>query len=330
MRKVNIGTIQPAEIAIPPGLRWGQPNYRPDIKAIMQNCILPQAEVTFKLLEEAGEAGCDIVTTCEDLSIASAYVTDTTADNVFPEIVDKSLPIIEDRIASIAKKHNMNIVACYYKPRDGKIYNTASVFDRKGNIAGDYKKTHIPSFELFQVAEGNEVNTIDLDIGRIGVMICYDVMFPALGEALSLKGAEIVFHPTFGYGWNESIGEATLRARANDGSYYLVTSKSYAYNGAGKSSIIDHWGHVLADAAYEANVVVTRKIDLDNIKAQPENFVLSAITGHANMRTRNICERRPDLYGVLTEKNALTFDFLTPGTQQDEYRDKLIKGIIHW
>jgi predicted amidohydrolase len=330
MRKVRIGTIQPAEIAYPRQYRWGHGGYMPDIDAIMQNCILPQAEVTFKLLEQAGEAGADIITTCEDLSHASGYIVDTSEDNVFPEIVRRGYPIIEERLSAIAKKYHMNIVACYYKPYGGELFNLASVFNRKGEIIGEYRKSHIPSNELFQSGAGDDLNVIDTDVGRIGVMICYDIMFPGVAETLSLKGAEIVFHPTFGYGWYDSIGEATVRTRANDGSFYLVTSKNYRYMAAGKSSIVDYWGNVLADAAFEPNVFVIKEVDLDRKKVHPDWHIQTGITGIADMRKRYAAERRPELYGIIGERTVEKYIIPAPGQEQAEFREKLRKNVYHW
>jgi len=169
-----------------------------------------------------------------------------------------------------------------------------------------------------------------MDFGRIGVMICYDIMFPAMTETLSLLGAEIVFHPTFGYGWNDFIGEATLRTRASDGSFYLVTAKNYGHNIAGKSSVIDYWGTVLADAGYEQDALVWAEIDLDKKKQQPNWHVQSVISGQVNMRLRHEGERRPELYGIICKEASHKYNIIAQGKEQDDYRSNLKEGIWHW
>jgi len=330
MRKVKVAALQPAEITFPRQYRWGHDGYTPDVDAIMKHCILPQAEVTFGLLEEAGPAGIDIITTCEDIALANAYMIDTSDRNIFPEIVVRSFPILEERFSAIAKKHRMNIVACYYKQYEGQNYNIASVFNRNGEIIGEYRKTHLPSNELFQSAAGDSIHTIDTDIGRIGVLICYDMMFPAAAETLSLQGAEIVFHPTFGYGWFDSIGEATLRARASDGSFYIVTSKSYCYNAAGKSSVIDYWGHVMVDAGFTQNTYAMAEIDLDKPKAQPDWHIQTGITSQPNMRKRHEAERRPELYTAICEEKKEEFNIPSPGAEQAEFMEKVKSFTLHW
>jgi len=330
MRKIKVGALQPSSVANVGQYRWGNPSYKPDVDNIIKHCIMPQAEITFALLEKAGRAGLDVVTTCEDISLSNAYIVDTTESNVFPEIVNRCYSTIEERISAIAIKYNMNIIACYYKPDGNDIYNTASAFNRKGEIVGEYRKTHMPCDELFQVKAGGSIHTIDMDFGRIGIMICYDMMFPAMVETLSLLGAEVVFHPTFGYGWNDSIGEATVRTRASDGSFYLAVAKNYAHNAAGKSSIIDYWGTVLADAGFEENALVWAEIDLDKEKVQPDWHVQSIISGQVNMRVRHEGERRPDLYGIVCEEARHKYNIIAAGKEQDDYRTNLKEGIWHW
>jgi len=328
MRKVRVAAIQPAVNSLPTHYQYGTSEYTPDVDGILAEFVLPQAEVTFEMLEKAGETGLDIITTCEDLSYASTFIFDVSPNSVFPQLVNKSYPIVEERLASIAKKHNMNIVACYFKPFEGKIYNTASVFDRNGKIIGDYKKTHLPSFEFFGAVEGDSIHTIDVDFGKIGIMICYDMMFPAVSQVLSTLGAEIVFHPTFGYGWNDSIGGATLRTRANDGSFFLVTAKNYVPNGAGNSCVIDPWGTVLVDAGHDANIFIRHEIDLDKPKMHPERIIHTVITGEPNMRIRAASESRPELYGDLCKRIAPKYSL--PPSDTHAFVNKMFKDGYHW
>ena len=259
----------------------------------------------------------------------SGYLIDTSSDCLFPDLAALSAAYVEEKISVLAKKYGMYIIACYFKPIDGKVYNVAAIFNRAGAICGFYKKTHLPPNELWQVRAGDDVPVFDLDFGRIGIEICYDMMFPALSEALSLAGVEIVFHPTGGYGWYDSIGEATLRTRANDGSFYLVTAKNHCGMNAGKSSVIDYWGQVLADAGFYENTLVWREIDLDIPKTQPSWFYQTGMSGEARVRVRHETERRPELYKALCA--PLTREQKAPDIEtQEKLREQVKKGLLHW
>jgi len=37
---------------------------------------------------------------------------------------------------------------------------------------------------------------IDTDIGRVGIMVCYDLRFPELARSMVLQGANIAFDPS--------------------------------------------------------------------------------------------------------------------------------------
>jgi len=293
MRKIKVAAIQPKmEYTRPKG-------DKPEDKI---EYINQQLATTLSLLEQAGQEGCDIVTTCEDVAHVSNFGVEIDS-NLYPELVKISEPIVEEALSSIANKHNMYIVGAYIAKREDKIYNIASIFDRKGNIIGEYRKTHLPVGETWQTIPGDVLDVFELDFGKVGISICYDMSFPETIQAMALKGAEIIFHPTFGYSLYEAIGEAILKVRAFDNGVYLVTSKNAVYNAPGKSSVIDCWGHVMADAGYAENVIITKEIDLDINKPQPEWFFNGALTAEPDATLRIRKERRPELYGELCNTN---------------------------
>lgn len=293
MRKVKLAAMQPC--TLPKGNAV-------EADEIFAQYIVPQLDVTLNMVRSAGETGCDMVTTSEDICAVSHYFTDPSG--IFPELAKRSAAYAEEKLSALARTYGMYIAGCYFKPYDDGIHNVASIFSREGAIVGEYRKTHLPPNELWWVREGNTLPVFDLDFGRVGILICYDMMFPEAAQVLSLKGAEVVLHPTAGYGWYDAIGEATLKTRANDGNFHLVVSKNYIWNGAGKSGIIDYWGHIRAEAGFYENVTVVHEIDLDEPKRQPSWFYQSKMSGLAEITRRYPTERRPELYADLTAPQA--------------------------
>ena len=329
LRKLKVGAIQPGYHFPPPVYDCMRDSYRNDAGEIVERYIKKQLQISFDLLERVGHEGCDVVTTCEDMCGTGIFSADTTKSNIFPELLEITAPMAEKGLCELARKHSMAIIGCYNKRIAGMNFNVATIFDKKGNIAGEYRKTHLPSNEKWQLSEGDSLNVFDVGFGKIGVCICYDMMFPEVVEAEALQGAEIIFHPTAGYGWYDSIGEATLRTRANDNSVYIVTAKNYVHNAAGKSSVIDFWGHVLADAGFYRNVIVTKEIDLDEKKTQPEWFNPVQITGIADVRERHLRERRPELYGRLVSSDGPRLAVPNQETQE-EIIGRIKSGQCRW
>lgn len=329
MRMVKVGAIQPKYISIPSQYDCFNAMYRNVPDEIVENHLKEQMDVTFDLLEQAGREGCDIVTTCEDAAGTSNFAVNVTETGVFTQLVEMSYPLMEARLSEISKRHSMYIVGCYNKRIGERIYNVASIFDRQGNICGEYRKTHLPAYEKWQVSEGEDIEVFELDFGKIAINICYDMMFAESVQVQALKGAEIIFHPTAGYGWYDSIGEATLRTRANDNNVYIVTSKNYVFNGAGKSSIVDYWGQVLTDAGFYENVIVTKTIDLDIKKTQPDWFYPTGTAGIAEVGERKLQERRPELYGCISEQMHRRLPI--PGHEElQEILSKIKSGEYRW
>jgi hypothetical protein len=156
------------------------------------------------------------------------------------------------------------------------------------------------------------------------------MMFPEVVETLALKGAEIIFHPTYGYNWNDETGEATLKTRANDNGVYIVTAKNYiAPSIAGKSSVIDHWGYVIDDALYKENAIVSAEIDLDIQKEQGDWYINAAITGFPVVTERLRAERRPELYSVISDTSIKRMSVRSREEQIELYK-RFKTGEIRW
>lgn len=114
--------------------------------------------------------------------------------------------------SAIAKKFGVVLVTSLFEKRTAGIYhNSAIVFEKDGEIAGKYRKMHIPDdpnfYEKFYFTPGDlGFNPIQTSLGKLGVMICYDQWFPEAARIMALKGAEILIYPT-AIGWIEDTDE---------------------------------------------------------------------------------------------------------------------------
>ena len=156
-----------------------------------------------------------------------------------------------------ARAHGCNIICPLMERRDGVLYNSAVVIDRLGGIAGIYEKLHpvttTPDFTAFEdgTTPGQEPKVFDLDFGRIGILICFDIQWPREWARLKELGAEIVFWPS------AYDGGFPLQARAWDHHYWVVSSVQTQ-----KSRIIDITGQVLLEAGARTPVI-GMEIDLE-------------------------------------------------------------------
>lgn len=210
------------------------------------------------------------------------------------------------RMSEAARRHGMYVVAPILAVEDGRRRNVAVVFGRDGGLVGAYHKVHLTEVESesWGIVPGDVWPVFDLDFGRIGITICFDVLFPEAFRILALKGAEIIFHPTVYSMFGEVGWESVIQSRAIDNCVYICPV-NYGIGGAdpwmpgmclNRSSIIGPDGIPLADRGRYSGVAVA-EIDLD----RPRMVLAGGKSGLTDYRAHVWRRRRPDTYGALTE-----------------------------
>jgi N-carbamoylputrescine amidase len=107
----------------------------------------------------------------------------------------------------LAKELNVVIVTSLFEKRaTGLYHNTAVVLDTDGEIAGTYRKMHIPDdpgfYEKFYFTPGDlGFQPIETSIGKLGVLVCWDQWFPEAARLMAMAGAEYLIYPT-AIGWD--------------------------------------------------------------------------------------------------------------------------------
>lgn len=111
--------------------------------------------------------------------------------------------------SNIASLYGIVLVTSLFEKRaPGLYHNTAVVFDRDGNMAGKYRKMHIPDdpayYEKFYFTPGDlGFEPIQTSLGKLGVQVCWDQWYPEGARLMALKGAEILIYPT-AIGWEST------------------------------------------------------------------------------------------------------------------------------
>jgi predicted amidohydrolase len=97
-----------------------------------------------------------------------------------------------------------------FREADGGLYNTAFLIDRNGKEAGRYHKTCPTWFECGARQRGSSFPVFPLaKLGTVGMLICYDLVFPETARCLALAGADIIFFPTMGMA---AVGDDDIRS----------------------------------------------------------------------------------------------------------------------
>jgi predicted amidohydrolase len=171
-----------------------------------------------------------------------------------------------------ARTHGITLVGgSIAERRDGreKLGNACVVFDPEGEVAAVYRKIHMFDVEVGGVVyresdsedPGEATVSCEVEGWHLGLTVCYDLRFPELYRILAVEGAELVTVPAaFTLYTGKDHWELLLRARAVENQCYVAAANQWGTvagkASSGRSSIVDPWGIVLAQAPDEDCVIV--------------------------------------------------------------------------
>ena len=165
-------------------------------------------------------------------------------------------PVLVRQLQDLSRELSIVIVGSLPEPHGEKVYNTAYVIDR-GAVAGSYRKMHLFSLmnEDRHLDRGERHLVADTSVGRIGVIICYDLRFPELSRRLAVEGADIIVVPGEWPKPREEHWRTLLRARAIENQLFVIAANTCGMVGKldffGYSMIIGPKGEMLAEAGYD-------------------------------------------------------------------------------
>jgi predicted amidohydrolase len=248
------------------------------------------------LFEDAGKQGADLVVGAEDLQRLGHYGNYLDDRSIFKRLVETIPGPTSKRIGAIARRYRMYICACYPERDRKKYYNTGVLFSRAGRIIGKYRKMELPCGEDWIYSPGTTYPVFKTEMGNVAIAICYDMMFPEVIRCLALSGADVICHPTMGYGWTEVMGEATVRSRAVDNGVTIIVSHGK------RSQVVNPWGEIMVDAGRRQNVVVFADVDPKATQSQPDNHYGTVGSGIADVRERWTKQRLAGTFKVIASK----------------------------
>ena len=174
-------------------------------------------------------------------------------------------------MSSWARTHGITLVGgSIAERREGreKLSNTCLVFDPDGELTEVYRKIHMFDVEVggivYRESESEEPGdrpiSCEVEGWRLGLTVCYDVRFPELYRILAVEGAELVTIPAaFTLFTGKDHWELLLRARAVENQCYVLAANQWGVvegkASYGRSSIVDPWGVVVAQAPDEDGVI---------------------------------------------------------------------------
>lgn len=251
-------------------------------------------------IDAAGEQGADLIVLPEGVNIGSG------GEIRYEEVAEPVGSPMLMQVSERAAKYGSHIVFPFIE-RDGEhVYNSAALFGRDGALLGVYRKTHEPRCVVSgeKVSLGREFPVFDTDIGRIGILICYDMITPEPALIYGLEGVDLIVYPHMIQPLANEHFHITTRAKAIDASLYIAAAGwarpfEKAEGPLSATCLIDWDGRVLAQGSKTDPGIVFH----DVLIRRPRISEGLGVVERAEWRKVWWGERRPHLYRRLFESN---------------------------
>ena len=262
-------------------------------------------------VEEAARNGAQII--CLPELFRSQYFCQKEDAGLFDLAESVPGPSTE-AFSQIAKAHCVTILVSVFERRTAGVYhNSVVVLDERGEMAGLYRKMHIPDdpayYEKFYFTPGDRgFQAITTTHATIGPLICWDQWYPEAARMTALQGAEILLYPT-AIGWHPK--EQSEEGQAQRDAWMTIQRSHAIANGVfvvavnrvghetpaggdglefwGSSFVCDPFGVVLAQASVDKEATLVVDIDLGRIEEVRRNWPF-------------LRDRRIDAYGGITKR----------------------------
>lgn len=181
------------------------------------NLLIPRLEDNVRrasdILDAAARYEPDLVLLPETFALAGMPASE------IPEVAEDGEGPIVQMLKKKAKDGRMNMVAGHLIREGDHFYNRALVLNRDGRLVGYYDKMYpVGSEALAGVKAGANVGTFDLDFGRIGAAICFDINWPSLWSEMARREIDVAC-------WLSAYdGGFPLRCYAWEHQYPIVSS----------------------------------------------------------------------------------------------------------
>jgi predicted amidohydrolase len=197
-----------------------------------------------------------------------------------------------ETLLTIATKKKIAIVAGLAERERKNVYNTAILVTSNGKVKS-YRKAHLFYEEKFIFSPGNtKFKAVRCGNAKIGLLICFDWIFPEASRSLALSGAQIICLPS---NLILPYAESVTVSRAIENRVFFIMANRIGAEKRGKkviqfigrSQIISPTGEILAKATSDEEIV--KIVNIDPVKA-----LNKFVTRYNNVFT----DRRRHLYNI--------------------------------
>ena len=197
-------------------------------------------------------------------------------------------------LADLSRKHGVYIASGVTEWDNDRrqIFNSGVMFDRKGEVACHYHKQFLATHDQNWFCFGERgCPVVDTDLGRIGLLICFDGRIPEIFRSMALQGAEVIVDMANFFAMDQA--DMWGPARSYENGLWLVAATKAGYERSiyypGGSMIVDPKGRVISKVPYDTHGMAVADIDPD---MAADKSIYST--------NDKFADRRPETYSIMS------------------------------
>ena len=227
---------------------------------------------SLKLINEAAKKKARLICFPE---FQMAYSPPEQKSESLHKIAEKISGNFVSTLSNSAKQNRINIVATLYEiintnDKNHKVFDTGVIINELGKLQSIYRKVHLYDALGFKESKKLLAGSIiekpsKTSVGKLGLLICYDMRFPEISRILTVNGANILVSPS---AWvagfmKREHWEIMVRARAIENGVYVLAPNQVGNIYCGHSMAIDPFGSTIIDMENREGIEF---IDIDSSK----------------------------------------------------------------
>ena len=202
------------------------------------------------------------------------YTNSSQTSKQLANLAEKINGNFVNTIAKTAKQYRIQVIGSFYEKstKKNRVYDTSFVIDKTGKVISTYRKIHLYDAlgfrESDKMTSGSKITKpVKTSIGKVGMMICYDLRFPEMSRSLASSGSEVLVAPS---AWvkgdmKEEHWITINKTRAIENGCYVIAPDQVGNIYCGRSVVVDPYGKILLDMKKKQGIGYVN-IELKKIK----------------------------------------------------------------
>ena len=227
-----------------------------------------------KIISYISKAASKNATLCAFPEFMMFYTSSSQTPKQLANLAETITGNFVTTIAKTAKEYQIQVVGSFYEKsrKKDRVYDTSFLIGKSGKVISTYRKIHL--YDALGFKESNKMvsgskiaKPVNTSLGKIGMMICYDLRFPEISRSLVTAGAEVLVVPSAWVKGNmkEEHWITINKTRAIENGCFVIAPDQVGNIYCGRSLVVDPYGKILLDMKKKQGIGFVN-IDLNKVK----------------------------------------------------------------